>query len=80
MLPYVPVKVDYGKSRHLCDDPVCPDPVWKLSTGACVLLGPERAGRSAGVHRAHRPLSKVARRVKSKTVQIFVVFVITEKR
>ena len=20
----------YGKSRHFRDDPVCPDPVWKL--------------------------------------------------
>ena len=23
---------DYGKWRHFCDDPVCPDPVWKLSS------------------------------------------------
>ena len=23
--------IDYGKLRHFCDDPVCPDPVWKLS-------------------------------------------------
>ena len=22
----------YGKLRHFCDDPGCPDPVWKLST------------------------------------------------
>ena len=28
------MKVDYGKLRHFCDDPVCPDPVWKLSTSA----------------------------------------------
>ena len=26
------MKVDYEKLRHICDDPVCPDPVWKLST------------------------------------------------
>ena len=25
------MKVDYGKLRHFCDDPVCPDTVWKLS-------------------------------------------------
>ena len=25
------MKVDYGTSRHFCDDPACPDPVWKLS-------------------------------------------------
>ena len=25
------MKVEYGKLRHLCDDPVCPDPVWNLS-------------------------------------------------
>ena len=30
-LPYFPMKVDEGKSRHFCDDPVCPDPVWKPS-------------------------------------------------
>ena len=28
----VAMKIDYGKLRHFCDDPVCPDPVWKLST------------------------------------------------
>ena len=22
---------DHGKPPHFCDDPVCPDPVWKLS-------------------------------------------------
>ena len=32
MLPHFAMKVDYGKSRHLCDDPACPDPVWKLSS------------------------------------------------
>ena len=26
-----PMNADYGRSRHFCDDPVCPDPVWKLS-------------------------------------------------
>ena len=25
------MQVDYGELRHFCDDPVCPDPVWKLS-------------------------------------------------
>ena len=25
------MKVDFGNLRHFCDDPVCPDPVWKLS-------------------------------------------------
>ena len=33
ILPYVlsrfSIEVDYGKSRHFCGDPVCPDPVWK---------------------------------------------------
>ena len=24
------VNTDYGKVRHFCDDPVSPDPVWKL--------------------------------------------------
>lgn len=28
---HVPVKIHSGELRHLCDDPVCPDPVWKLS-------------------------------------------------
>ena len=28
---YIYMKVDYGESRHFCDDPVCPEPVWKLS-------------------------------------------------
>ena len=27
----VPMNVDYGELRHFCDDPVCPDHVWKLS-------------------------------------------------
>ena len=26
-----PMNIYHGKSRHLCDDPGCPDPVWKLS-------------------------------------------------
>jgi len=30
-LPHFPMEVDYGESRHFCDDPVCPDPVRKLS-------------------------------------------------
>ena len=34
MLPHFPLNVDYGESRHLCDDPGCPDPVQKLSTGS----------------------------------------------
>ena len=25
------MNIDYGKSRHFCDDPVCSDPVWKSS-------------------------------------------------
>ena len=29
--PRFPVKVDYGGLRHFCDDPVCPEPVRKLS-------------------------------------------------
>ena len=29
--PHFPMKVHYGKLRRFCDDPVCPDPVWKLS-------------------------------------------------
>ena len=29
---HFPVKVHYGELRHFCDDPVCADPVWKLST------------------------------------------------
>ena len=24
------MKLDSGKSRHFCDDPICPDPIWKL--------------------------------------------------
>ena len=31
------MKVDHGKLWHLCDDPVCPDPVWKLSVYLDVL-------------------------------------------
>ena len=26
-----PMSLDYGQLLHFCDDPVCPDPVWKLS-------------------------------------------------
>ena len=29
---HLPMKVDYGKLWHFCDDPVCPYPVWKLSS------------------------------------------------
>ena len=32
MLPHVAMRVDCWKLWHFCDDPVCPDPVWKLST------------------------------------------------
>ena len=32
ILQHVSMKVDYGELRHFCDEPVCPDPVWKLST------------------------------------------------
>ena len=28
------MKLDYGKLRHFCGGPVCPDPVWKLSRNA----------------------------------------------
>ena len=28
------MKVHDGKLRRFCDDPVCPDPVWKLSSDA----------------------------------------------
>lgn len=28
------VSVDYGTSRHFCDDPDCPDTVWKVSKSA----------------------------------------------
>ena len=27
---YIYMKVDSGELRHFCDDPACPDPVWKL--------------------------------------------------
>ena len=37
--PRVSVKFHYGQSRHLCDDPVCPDPVRKLSRGSRVRGG-----------------------------------------
>ena len=30
---HFPVKARQGESRHFCDDPVCPDPVWKLPIG-----------------------------------------------
>ena len=30
--PHCPVKVHKGESRHFCNDPVCPDPVWKPVT------------------------------------------------
>ena len=32
--PQAPMKVDYGELRHFCDEPVCPDPVWMLSTAS----------------------------------------------
>ena len=35
-----------GKSRHLCDDPVCPDPVWKLSNS--LALGDSRVSPQVG--------------------------------
>ena len=28
---FVPMTVDQQEMRHFCDDPVCPDLVWKLS-------------------------------------------------
>ena len=28
------MKVDCGESQHFCDDPICHDPVWKLSKTA----------------------------------------------
>ena len=31
---HVAMTIAYGKLRHLCDDPVCPDPVWKPSRRA----------------------------------------------
>ena len=30
--PHFTTKVHQGELRKFCDDPVCPDPVWKLST------------------------------------------------
>ena len=30
LMSHVATSVDYWKLRHFCDDPVCPDPVWKL--------------------------------------------------
>ena len=30
--PHFPVVIHQGELRHFCDNPVCPDPVWKLST------------------------------------------------
>ena len=33
MLMYFPMNIDYLELRHFSDDPGCPDPVWKLSTG-----------------------------------------------
>ena len=30
------MRVDDGNLRHLCDDPVCPDPVWQLSKGVSI--------------------------------------------
>ena len=32
------MKVYYGELRHFCDDPVCPDPVWKLSNVVAVVF------------------------------------------
>ena len=34
------MNVGYGRLRHFCDEPVCPDPVWKLeSTSGSRLRG-----------------------------------------
>ena len=42
---HLAMKVDYGESRHFCDDPVCPDPVWKLSRGGeCYSEAGDRRG------------------------------------
>ena len=38
ILPHIAMKVNYGKLRHFCDDPVCPAPIWKLLTSAAVAL------------------------------------------
>ena len=46
-LPHFAVKVDYGKLRHFCDDPVCPDPVWKLSI-VCSTHRPPNGGSKKG--------------------------------
>ena len=34
MLAHFPMTVDSGELRHVCDDPVCPDQVGKLSKHA----------------------------------------------
>ena len=32
ILQHLMMTIDHGELRHFCDDPVCPDTVWKLST------------------------------------------------
>ena len=32
ILSKLTMRFDDGKWRHFCDDPVCPDPLWELST------------------------------------------------
>ena len=49
MSPHLPTTVDYGESRHFCDDPVCPDPIWKLPKKGAVAS--RRYGQSAYVIR-----------------------------
>ena len=59
------MKVDQGELRHFCDDPVCPDPVWKPSRFRC------RANRATA--RAAAGSGRVARR----SLIIIVVIITT---
>ena len=48
VFPRFPMRVAYGKLRLICDDPVCPDPVWKPWT-VCVSMpwpAPPRPARA----------------------------------
>ena len=64
--PHLAMTVDYGKLRHFCDDPVCPDPVWKLS------IKQGAAAKAAAATKAFSPLGGLT--VSVLPVAIFFLF------
>ena len=58
ILSHFLIYVDYGKLQHFCDDPVCPHPVWKLSSR----VGGRSRGRSIDTCAEDLPVGSAAPR------------------